>query len=325
MLPVIVHVIRKNGQRDKLPCWALVDSGSNVDCIRADIAVKLGIETFEVMTKLTTLSEPTSEIKRYCNFYISNIDETGGFDVFDAMLANNFQGQNERPPRNADIADLKYLVDAGVTFKDIGSEVLGVLLSTKKAWVWEGGDVVKGDSDMPMAKNTPLGWLLFGGENTPSSSSTSTNLCIDSAQTVEDKFDLLLRREFLTSDGKLIDPLKKHMSVEDKLALQQVQSTLIFDDRLGKYTCNLPLKWSRERTIEILKNIDSKANAHKRLMNGISKMVKEPERAEATDTEIKKMLTNNWCRKLEDGEGRDWRPSLLHSPPRSQAGETKRT
>ena len=242
MLPVIVHVLRKDGFKDKLPCWALCDSGSNVDCVRADIVEKLGMKTYKVMTRLTTLSKPSSEMKSYCSFYVSNVEESGGFDVTDAMIANNFQGLGERPPRNSDIAELKHLVDAGVEFHNIGNETLGILLSTKKSWVWECGDTIKGDFDMPMARKTSLGWLLFGGENTSRTPSAPTGLSIDMMQSVEDKFDLLLRREFLTTDGKLIDPLKKHMSVEDKRALQQVQSTLVFDGVLGKYTCNLPLK-----------------------------------------------------------------------------------
>ena len=113
MLPVIVHVFRVDGRTDKLPCWALCDSGSNVDCVRADIVESLGIETFKVMTKLTTLSKPSSEMKGYCHFYVSNMDESGGFDITAAMIVNNFQGHGERPPRDSDITGFKHLVDAG--------------------------------------------------------------------------------------------------------------------------------------------------------------------------------------------------------------------
>ena len=143
MLPVKIIVTRKDGRTTSLSTWALCDGGSNSDCIRADIVRKLGIETFKAMTSLTTLSEMSSEMKYFCNFYVSNLEESGGFDVTDAMIANNFQGRGERPPRDADIADQQHLVNAGVNFRCIGTETIGVLLSVKKSWVWECGETVR--------------------------------------------------------------------------------------------------------------------------------------------------------------------------------------
>ena len=299
MLPVIVHFDSPAHGLLRQTTWALIDSGSNVDCVKASLVGQLGLKTHKVMTKISTLEKQASVVKEYCDFYVSSLDSSAIFEIEGAMVADNFQGPNERPLTDKDIEHLDYLVKEGVFFHDALTEEIGILLSTKKSWVWEGGRVVRGGADLPMAKETPLGWMLYGGEDKPRSlSAESTHHCIIN-QSVEDKFDLILRREFLTPDGKPVDPLKKHYSDEDRRALEQATSSLYFDEKWGKYTCNLPLKWDKDRTAELYRAVDSLSNARQRLMNGIKKMQKEPERAEAMEIEIRKMEEKGYCRKLE--------------------------
>ena len=111
MLPVFIHVKGDDGQWTKTPSWCLADSGSNQDCIRADLARSLNIKTYTMMTKLTTLTSRTASVKNYCDIYVTNVSELGGFDMTEVMLADNFQGQGERPPKDSDIRGLTYLVE----------------------------------------------------------------------------------------------------------------------------------------------------------------------------------------------------------------------
>ena len=197
-----------------------------------------------------------------------------------------------------------------------------------------------------MARKTPLGWLLFGGEDPPASSSAECfgavkypRTPLDAydrddvhfhpmpgtvvGQSVEEKFDLLLRREFLTPDGIRRDPLQVHMSYEDRQALIQVSGRMFFDQSLQKYSCPLPLKWSKERTAELLRTVDSHSNARQRLLNYVPKMSKVPEMAEALEKEIRKMEGNGWCRKLDKSEIETNNPIFyipLHIVKQAKAG-----
>ena len=135
--------------------WALIDSGSNVDCVKASLVGQLGLKTRKVMTKISTLEKQTSVVKEYCDFYVSSLDSSAIFEIEGAMVADNFQGPNERPPTDEDIEHLDYLVKEGVFFHDALTEEIGILLSTKKSWVWEGGRVVRGERICQWQKKLP--------------------------------------------------------------------------------------------------------------------------------------------------------------------------
>ena len=189
MLPVVVFAKDDNGVWNKAYTWCLCDSGSNTDCLNVTLARSLNVKTYDMLTRLTTLSSRSSTVKKYCDIYVSNVSELGGFDMTEVMLADKFQGQGERPPRNSDIRGLKYLVDKGVSFFDLDHENIGLLLSTKRSWVWESGELVKGRPEQPMARRTPLGWLLFGGEDPPASPSAECFGAIKYPRTPLDAYD----------------------------------------------------------------------------------------------------------------------------------------
>ena len=75
----------------------------------------------------------------------------------------------------------------------------------------------------------------------------------------------MFRHDFLYRPGEERRPEKKHPSIQDKYAMEQIESTLKFDESTGHYSCSLP--WVQGRAVAA-ENLDvevSRWNAIDRL------------------------------------------------------------
>ena len=65
------------------------------------------------------------------------------------------------PPTLEDIEDLDYM-EGVVSFPELESDQIGVVLSARHAWTWTGGEVLQGRPDQPITVDTLFGWTLLG-------------------------------------------------------------------------------------------------------------------------------------------------------------------
>ena len=73
-------------------------------------------------------------------------------------------------------------------------------------------------------------------------------------------------------DFPTIDINKKHLSLDDEHALQQLRDTVTFDADKGHYVCGLPWKASREQAAKVFSHIDSAGHARDRLIKATKRI-----------------------------------------------------
>ena len=101
-------------------------------------------------------------------------------------------------------------------------EFVDVVLSAEFGYTWLGGEVRRSTPDRAMTLRTPFGWSLLGGKKGPGD---ETDSCWKIAvETDESELRGIINKLF-NHDFPSISINKKHMSVDDEHALEQLRDT----------------------------------------------------------------------------------------------------
>lgn len=102
-------------------------------------------------------------------------------------------------------------------------------------------EVRSGDAQDPYAIRTRLGWIVRGPI---SSTRTTDEILVNFEQSSNDMLQQQLERLWTTDFGDKSGVEKTCMSVDDKSALETMESTIVYED--GHYKLGLP--WREENT-----------------------------------------------------------------------------
>ena len=95
--------------------------------------------------------------------------------------------------------------------------------------------------------------------------------------------------------------MKSKLSREAEYAQRQLKESVKWIAEKGKYSCGLPYKYGREKTVEILNKVDSRSMAE-RMWSLKRSFEKVPAKKEKGFSEMKKFMEKGKCEKLSDKE-----------------------
>ena len=105
------------------------------------------------------------------------------------------------------------------------------------------------------------------------------------------------------------EPVKEEetaYSMEDKYAIKQMEESIRWDPKVGRYRVGLPYKLGREETAKRINHLDSDGMALDRLKRLGRKMEKDPERARITFETMAKFHEKGRVKKVEPVDLENW-------------------
>jgi hypothetical protein len=159
-------------------------------------------------------------------------------------------------------------MDGIVSFHELDDELIGVILSAKHVKTWTGGEVVHGKPNQTLALKTDFGWTLIGPIASGESDEEIFNCCVvenEHEASLQDDMNWMFWHDFMHRPGEETRSQMKHPSIQDKFAMEQIESFLKFDESSGHYSCGLPWVNGRAAAAENLDAEVSKWNAMDRL------------------------------------------------------------
>ena len=259
---------------------ALLDSGSTITLVRREVCDQLGIEGSPTPMRVNTLGGPTAaDDSTTCLLAVFSDDlsekvEVRALTVTDIPIRHDRQiNCNEWPhlkdlclPNETGPVDLVIGVDCTYAFRTMKEVCAG--------------------RDDPVARQTPLGWIVFGSTSAPGVPS------VNFAQ--PDPLQLQLERmwEVDFRDARSSEPA---MSVDDKKALAYMSDTLHQEG--GKFHVGIPWRQDPERT---LPNNRCMAEARLRMLK--KKFLADPKVAESYTDTVESYIKDEHARLVSDEE-----------------------
>ena len=103
-----------------------------------------------------------------------------------------------------------------------------------------------------MAMKNVFGWTLQGPDGTKGGGQASILLLSADDKMLRDQLQSIFERDFPPGPDNL-----QNLSREAKYALEQLEESVKWNEDKGKYSASLPYKFGREKTAEILNNVNS--------------------------------------------------------------------
>ena len=103
-----------------------------------------------------------------------------------------------------------------------------------------------------MAMKNVFGWTLQGPDGTKGGGQASILLLSADDKMLRDQLQSIFERDFPPGPDNL-----QNLSREAKYALEQLEESVKWNEDKGKYSAGLPYKFGREKTAEILNNVNS--------------------------------------------------------------------
>ena len=254
--------------RESVETYALLDDGSTKTIISERLADSLSLKRASKSTTLHTVEGVTQRQRELADFRVSNLEGDVDLEISQALVNDFLTAGADQPPSNAEIAHLDYM--AGVSFSELASKEIGLLLSVDHSWTWLGGEIRRSTREKMIALKTRFGWALAGGAGGAQDSCLKTSLEVDNEE-IKELLNSIFRRDFPPVDSTEIHP-----SLDDAHAIKQMEDTIQFDESIGHYRVGLPWKRSREAAAERLNPIDSSGHALNRLQRSIRKIKSNP-------------------------------------------------
>jgi len=272
--PIVPILINANNKC--CPSYALLDSGANISAISKNLVEKLNLKTDKINIKLGTFDSNEQVKKEVTSFKVSNLSKTIEFDVDNALIGNVMTTENEFPLRNEDIKGLEYMED--VLLDELEDDLVEVILSAKFAKFYFGKEIRSRDDDEPIAVLTDFGWCVIGPVDFRDYEHFHQINAISSDEYL--KFDFLIRRmyrhDFLARPEEEFPPEMVHNSQYDNYSLQQMHDTITFIKEKFHFQVGIPWKFGREKTAEILSQVDFLSYARNRQRKLKEKLLKNP-------------------------------------------------
>jgi hypothetical protein len=231
-------------------------------------------------------------------------DSDVSVSVKGALVSEILTTSNDRAPNNEDIEGLESM-EGIVSFHELDDELIGVILSAKHAKTWTGGEVIHGKPNQTLALKTDFGWTLIGPTTTGESDEEIFNCCIienDHETKLQDDMHRMLRHDFLYRPGEETRSEKKHPSIQDKYAMDQIESSLRFDESTGHYSCGLPWVQGRAAAAENLDVEVSRWNAIDRLTKLSKGLDKDQEMKTAVFGLVKGIIDDGHAKLVDNPE-----------------------
>ena len=276
--PVAPVVIRYGDKT--LVTYALLDTGSDRCAVLPSIAERLDMKIVTSPMVLMVFDKRMVADRDQVSFSVESLDGDCLVKVNKALLCDTFATKNDRAPCNHDIEDLDYM-EGQVSFVELETEEIGLLLSVEQSWTWMLGEALAGREDQPIAVNTHFGWCIMGpckkGVDEEMEEASMHCCMVENGQSaLEEEIRKVLRYDFTMREGEKAHPEETHPSVEDSQMIKMVEDSLVFDEKLGHYRCELPWKNGREEAAKKFNVPAFEAQARKRRWSARNRMLKEP-------------------------------------------------
>ena len=278
--PIVPVRIVNRGNGSSTEVYALLDSGSDRDVISNDVKDALGLSVLSQRMSVKTLDSVIVGNRSTTNFTLQSLDSSYSADVDGALVADMLTSDSDIPPSKRNVSGYPHLAD--LVFDDLDSSVQ-MIVGVAHIQAWLGGGIRRGGQYHPLGLKTDFGWTLVGACGRANSSNIVSHAISADNQELSANIDKIFYNDFAVVSEEEIGDSEEHRE-----AIRQLDATFRFDDKLGKYVCGLPWRYGREKTAEILRSVDSKAMAMKRLKSMIPRLRRDEARADRIFAEVSK-------------------------------------
>ena len=148
--PIVPILVSAEGRT--METYALLDTGANCDAIVPFIVKKLDIRVKTEPRNLVSFGSRKVTLTPcdLVDFEVMSLDSKVGVSVRNALVNEILTTSRDRPPSNEDVEGLENM-EGVVTFHELESDLIGVILSVKHAKTWSGGEVIEGKPNEVMA------------------------------------------------------------------------------------------------------------------------------------------------------------------------------
>ena len=294
-MPILIK-----GQGGKTwPTYALLDSGATTICILTDIADRADVKRKSLLVKLGTFdNEPVTDYREIAEFTISNLQGDFELTIKNALVGNLLATEGEKPPTQSQIA--KYPHFSGLILNTLPDKTIGVIIDVRYASAWMTGEVREGKENEPIALSTKFGWSIAGPRL--EETNEKNNICLIDMEplTLTDEVRRLFRHDFISRENEFHPPEMTHPSTEDRYSMKQIKESIKFNEDTGHYVVSLPWRLGREKSAQILSNIDFYSNAESRLRKLKNRLQRNPELRKLAFDQINKTITQGHAQILND-------------------------
>ena len=249
--------------------YALLDDGSTKTVISEALATKLALKRTTKSTTLHTVEGVTQRQRQMVDFEIQNLKGDISLTITQALVNDFLTMAEDHPPKNEEISHLDYM--QGVEFEELDHSDVDIILSVDHSWTWLGGEVRRSACGKMIGLKTSFGWTLAGGKG-----GTGTDSCLKTALEVDNQEIQELLKQIYRRDFPDIPKSQKHLSLDDKYAINQMEQTIRFDESIKHYRVGIPWRKSREAVAERLNKIDSSGHALQRLKKSMARIKSNP-------------------------------------------------
>ena len=122
----------------------------------------MGLKTTEKSITIHTVNGITQGKEPMADFKITSLDGETTLEIQEALVSDSLTAGDDHPPTNKEIAHLKHL--EGVTFEELETKDIDVLLSVEFSYTWLGGELRRSTYEKAIGLKTKFGWTLAGGK-----------------------------------------------------------------------------------------------------------------------------------------------------------------
>ena len=259
------------------------------------------IKTYNSEFELTSWNKIVKGCMSTASFTVESINGKLRLDIKDGLVGGIITSEDEIPIKNSITKLFDFMKD--VVINDLEDNSVGILLGTRFIRHFFGGETRQGEIDEPIAIHTDFGWVVAGP--VPDTVEFNPQIAqLGVTETELENIDRLIRymyaHDFLIRKDERFPPEYTHNSQNDNFAVEQLQETVTFDKKEGRYSVGLPWTHGRLATKEIFDNTDFYAYASNRTRNLRRKLEKDPILKEGSFAQVEENLANGYSKIITD-------------------------
>ena len=260
----IIPVVVTGGNGNSCETYALLDDGADKTLCDERLLRALSADSRQVTFNISTVNSTGCVTHgQEVDLQVQHVNSTDRVDLHNVWTVKRLPISSRTAAVSADIKKLSYLKDIDVP--SIATTDVMLLIGTDSPAAHIPLEVRSGNSDQPYAIRTRLGWAIRGPVQ---ATNASGGISVNFQQSTDVLLQQQLERMWTTDfDDKIRDETKS-MSVEDKLAMQKMESSISFEN--GHYRLGLP--W-RDESSRLPNNMTL---AHARLQQLRRKLTHDP-------------------------------------------------
>ena len=305
----IIPVVVRGTNGNTCETYALVDDGADKTLCDERLLQKLGTESRPVMFQMTTAtSQKVQQEGREVDLQIRSVSSDSLIDIRKVWSVKHLPVSSRSAANNKDLSKYAHLSD--IYIPEIESSNVLLLIGTDAPEAHVPIDVRSGNSQDPYAIKTRLGWIVRGPINNESKDDA---ININFGQSSNDMLQQQLERLWTTDFQDKAVMEKTCMSVEDRRAMEKMESSVTFED--GHYKLGLP--W-REDNAKLPNNLPL---AHARLQQLHRKLSHDPELHKMYTTSVNDYIQKGYAKEVTDVDNESSRIWYLPHHPVTNANK----